>query len=59
MQHRLLKCDHEETYDQMMFHANHAIIVENYKNLVIASGDTDVFVCALYHFGCWIYSGLK
>ena len=26
---------------------------------MIASGDTDVFVCALYHFGHWIYSGLK
>ena len=42
-----------------MFHANHAIRVENYKNLVIASGHTDGFMCALYHFGRWIYSGLK
>ena len=59
VQHSLLKCDHEEADDQMMFHVNHAIKAENYKNLVIASGDTDVFVCALYHFGRWIYSGLK
>ena len=59
VQHCLLKCDHEEADDQMMFHVNHAIKAENYKNLVIASGDTGVFVCALYHFGRWICSGLK
>ena len=59
MQHCLLKCDHEEADDRMMFHTNHVIKVENYKNLVIASGDINVFVCALYHFGLWIYSGLK
>ena len=35
MQHRLRKCDHKEADDWMMFHANHAIKVENYKNLVI------------------------
>ena len=51
VQNPLLKCDHEENDDRMMFHANHAIRVENYKNLVIASGHTDGFVRALYHFG--------
>ena len=35
LQHCLLKCDHEEADDRMIFHANHAIKVENYKNLVI------------------------
>ena len=59
MQHRLLKCDHKEADDRMMFHADHAIKFENYKNLVIASGDTNGSVCTLYHFSPWIYSGLK
>ena len=35
------------------------IKIENYRNLVIASVDTYDFACALYYFGCWIYSGLK
>ena len=59
VQHRSLKYDHQEADDRMMFHANHAIKVENYKNFVIASRDTDVFVRALYHFGGWTYSRLK
>ena len=43
----------------MIFHANHAIKVKNYKNVVIASGDTNLFVCELFHFGRWIYSMLQ
>ena len=41
------------------FIVNHAIKVENYKDLVITLRDADVFVCALYYFSRWIYSGLK
>ena len=56
---RLLKCDHEEAYDRIMFHVNHAVKVDKFSKVVIASSDTDVFVCALYHFSRWIYSGLN
>ena len=33
---RLLKCDHEEADDRIMYHINHA--------------DTDIFICLIYHF---------
>ena len=41
-----------------MFHVNHAVEVDKFSKVVIASSDTDVFVCALYHFSCRLYSGL-
>ena len=44
---------------ELMFHTNLAIKNKSYKNLVIVSGDTNIFVCVLYHFGRSIYSGLK
>ena len=37
---------------------NHAVKVDKFLKVVIASSDTDVFVCALYHFSRWMYSGL-
>ena len=42
-----------------MFHVNHTVKVDKFSKVVIASSDTDVFVCALYHFSRWIYSGLN
>ena len=33
---RLLKCDHEEADDRIMYHINHA--------------DIDIFICLIYHF---------
>ena len=54
----LLKCDHEEADDRIMFLVNHAVKVDKFSKVVIASSDTDVFMCAPYHFCHWIYSGL-
>ena len=41
-----------------MLQVNHAVKVYKFSKVVIASSDTDVFVRALYHFNCWMYSGL-
>ena len=49
-QDHLLKCDHEEADDWIMFHLNHPVKVEKFSKVVIASSNTDVFMCALYHF---------
>ena len=46
----LLKCDHEEADDRIMFLVNHAVKVDKFSKVVIASSDTDVFMCAPYHF---------
>ena len=56
---RLLQCDHEEADDRMMFHLNHAIKVDKFQKVVIASPDTDVFICSVYHFNHWIYFNLE
>ena len=59
----LLKCVHEKADDRLLFHANHALKINNYKKLIIASSDTDVLVneytpfpvgCSviLKNFGC-------
>ena len=55
---RLLKCDHEETDDRTMFHVNHAVTVENFKRIIVASADTDVFVCLMCHFSRWMHFDL-
>ena len=47
---RLLKCDHEEADDRIMLHVNHAVTVESLRRIIVASADTDVFVCLMYHF---------
>ena len=54
-----LRNDHEEADDRMMYPLNQSIKDENFKKFIIASADTDVFICAAYHFNRWIYSGLK
>ena len=41
-----------------MFHVNHAVKIDKFSTIVIASFNTDVFVCALDHFSQWMYSGL-
>ena len=58
-QQKLLKCNHEEANDRMLFHRNHAIKVGNFKKIVIASPDTDVLVNAIHHFSRWVYLDLK
>ena len=58
-QDHFLKWDHEEVDDWIMFHGNHAVKVDKFSKVVTASSDTtDAFVCALYHFSCWMHSGL-
>ena len=49
----LLKCDHKEADDRIMLHVNHAVIVDQFRKIIIASADTDVFICLMYHFRRW------
>jgi hypothetical protein len=55
---QLLKCDHEEADDRMLFHANHAIN-NDFKKIIIVSPDTDVLVNAIHHFSRWVFSDLE
>ena len=54
-----LKNDHEEADDRIFYHLNHSIKDDGFQKVVIASADTDVFVCAIYHYNRWMYRGLK
>lgn len=55
-----LHCQHNEADDRMLLHINHAICTESFKRVVVASPDTDVLVCLLYHFSeTWKFSGLE
>ena len=56
---RLPQCEHEEADDRMMFHVDHGIRVDKFQNVVVASSDTDVFICLVYHFSRWIYFALE
>ena len=47
-QEPLLKCNLEEADDRMFFHVSHGVKVDKIRSVVIASPDTDVFVCSLY-----------
>ena len=51
--------DHEEADYRMTYHLNQSIKDEGFEKVIIASADTDVFICTAYHFNRWIYSGLK
>lgn len=45
-----LNCSHEEADDRMMFHVQHILTHRTGPtSLSLLSGDTDVFVCLLYH----------
>ena len=50
---QLLKCDHEEADDRIMYHVNHAVTIDNFTRVVVASADTDFFVYPMYHFNRW------
>ena len=50
---RLLKCDHEEADDRIMFHISHAVVIDQFHKVIVASADTDVFICFMYHFRHW------
>ena len=43
----------------MMFHVHQSVTTKSFESVITASGDTDVFVCLIYHFNWWIYHGLK
>ena len=42
-----------------MFHVNHAVKVPKYRSVVVASPDTDVFVCSIHHFNQLVYFDLN
>lgn len=54
-----LRNDHEEADDRLLYHVNQIVRDAHYDKVIIASGDTDVFVCSMYHFNRWVYRGLK
>ena len=46
-----LNCTHEEADDRMMFHVQDIVSYRSGPtSITLSSGDTDVFVCLLYHF---------
>ncbi len=46
-----LNCTHEEADDRMMFHVQDIVSHRSGPtSITLSSGDTDVFVCLLYHF---------
>ena len=40
-----------------MCHLNQSIKDEAFDKAIIASADTDIFICAIYHFNQLIYCG--
>ena len=55
----LLYCEHEEADDRLVYHINHAIKEDHHDREIVASSDTEVFVCLVHHFNLWIYSRLN
>ena len=56
---RFLKCTHEEADDRLLLHITHAINIENFKKVIVASSDTDILVNLIHHFLQWQYSDLQ
>ena len=55
----LLKCNHEEADDRILFHVNHhGVRIAGFSKIVIASPDTDVFVNVVHHYSHWMYCAL-
>ena len=42
-----------------MYHVNHAVSVESFQHVVVASADTDIFISLLYHYVHWISCGME
>ena len=38
---------------------NHSIRDDGFQKVVIASADTDVLICTIYHYNRWMYQDLK
>ena len=55
-----LDCTHEEADDRMMFHVQDILSHQSGPtSITLSSGDTDVFICLLYHFVVnWNHIGL-
>lgn len=47
----------EEADERLFIHINHAVKTSNVTTLLIASSDTDVFVCAVYYYHSVFKSG--
>ena len=45
-----LRNTHEEAEDCMMFHVHQSVTSKKFERVIIASGDTNVFVCSICHF---------
>ena len=54
-----LRCDYEEADDRIMYHINYAVTAEGFENVVIASADTDIYICSIFHFNRCMYSQLQ
>ena len=54
-----LMCSYDEADDRLMFHLNNAVKIENLSFAHVMSGDTDIFVCLMYHFLKWRVYGLQ
>ena len=50
---------HEEADDRMMYHIHQAISMDSIERVIVASGDTDIFVCSIYYYTRWVYRGLN
>ena len=48
-----LKYSYDEADDRIMFHLNHAVKTEKYAFAHVASADTDISVCLMYHYLEW------
>ena len=54
-----LGCKHQEADDRLLLHVQHATCAESFKWVIVASADTDVLICLLYHFNqTWNDGGL-
>ena len=57
---RLLYCEHEEADDRLQYHISHAVKVEKFENILVCSGDTDVYTSLLYNYEFnWRKAGLQ
>ena len=54
-----LKNDRVEADDRIFYHLNHSIKDDGFQKVVIALADTDVFICAIYHYKRWLSRSLK
>ena len=44
-----LYCEHEETDNRLLYYINHAINEDHHERVIVASPDTDMFVCLVHH----------